>query len=184
MDKKDDSRLLKAAKSLFTPFSSLPQWLPLAVLIAPHFRPVFLSLAKVLGRSKYDDSMNARGYLWGTSSALLHNSQNAHGVEPRTQGPLPPAGSYTASRRGFLDGLKDHANVVPPPHNLMTRLTKAVNRDTQAPFTDTDICSQGFTFLLAGYVSWLFVVVFFSFLSIFMCCCTQQASANIQSLHF
>jgi hypothetical protein len=164
VDKDEDSRLLKAAKMIFAPFSGLPLWLPLAILTAPQFRPFFLLASKVLGATQVDDVMTARGYLWGTSSALLHNSNRKDGEEKPEQKQderyRVPSGMCPASASGFLDGLKDHANVVPPPYNLMTRLTKAANRDTQAPFTDTDICAQGFTFLLAGYVSFECYVIY------------------------
>lgn len=39
----------------------------------------------------------------------------------------------------------------PPPTSIVSRLKDAVNKQTGQPLSDTDICAQLFTFLLAGY---------------------------------
>lgn len=158
------SALVRHSLNVFRPPSGSAFMAIRALLVCcPFLVPV---MSKVMSYTRIDRVMHivgARGYLKGASDALLSNARAKSPVAKHSQDAnkgvqswgLLPGWMETPARQTYVqaytEGKKEYEHQIPRDQSLLHSLMAAKQKDTGQPLTDTQICAQSFTFILAGY---------------------------------
>lgn len=155
-EKEQSTDVVKYARALFLPYGGMRPWVSQLSFIAPFGRSLWYELGCIFARESIEAAYTAFGYIWGATFMLLQNALKSE------NGPTLTAPLQT---QGFKAGEEAFKNEVPPPSSFTHMIRKATNRDTGEGLSETDICAQSFTMLVAGYettalsLSYLFYVV-------------------------
>ncbi|GAB4820987.1 hypothetical protein N2152v2_008033 [Parachlorella kessleri] len=158
--------MLEATQVFFRPSLGFPPLLAILFFALPMFGELLGWVALKLRSKRLIDMCESRAYLWGASQQLLdnarHANQNDNGkaeASKTEEHALKALGARAApgsvedvQAKAFARGQQLYVGAEPPSSSSVVHMLRnAKNGDTGLPLRDVEICSQLFTFMLAGY---------------------------------
>jgi cytochrome P450 len=167
--------LLSAARSLFQPLNLRGNKARIVLGLAPLLSWVQRRGVAIGGRVKALKNISlARCFIWGILQGILENNIGLDSIESiglksntpettlssagasttgdmttRKQCPMHALGKVRA--KSFAKGKNSLSTLVPDTPLLFKLLRGAVNPQTEKPFTEFDICAQGFNVIIGAY---------------------------------